>query len=373
MIFSDYDMEGQVLTLGELLSAFRESVEDNFPGKLWVKAEIGSVKARTGSHCYLELLQTDGEAMVAKVRAVIWAAQYRIIGPYFEEVAGSPLAEGMEILVQARVNFSELYGLSLVIDDIDPEFTLGAKEDQRQKTLKRLSDEGMMDLQKELAVPRLPYRIAVVSAPDAAGYRDFMKHLTENQYGFVFCTELFPALMQGAGSAASVAAALGEIAASGVTYDLVAIMRGGGAKLDLACFDEYEMARAIALCPLPVVTGIGHDQDYHIADMVACQWVKTPTALADFLIDAYCREDEAIAYFGTRLKLAFRNKIALMESQLALLENRIRSADPRNVLSRGYTLTLDSAGVVRKSASCFRPGDTITILFPDGKLNCTVK
>lgn len=365
-------MEEQVYGLYELLAGVKDAVTSCLPELYWVKAEISSVKARQGGHCYLELSQTDGVEMCAKVRAVIWASQYRVLGRYFEDVTGSPLSEGMEVLVRVRVNFSELYGLSLVIEDINPEFTLGAHEDQRRKTLKRLEDEGLVDLQKELALPALPYRIAVISAPDAAGYRDFMRQLHENAYGFVFHTDLFPATMQGTQAPESIAQALKDVADSPEPYDVVMVLRGGGANLDLACFDEYVMARAIALCPVPVLTAIGHDQDSHIADLVACHAVKTPTALADWVLDLYCAEDESIAYFVTRLRLAFVSKIALMESKVSQLETRILSADPRNILKRGYTLTLDAAGVVRKKASDFRPGDSVTVLFPDGKLNCKV-
>lgn len=366
-------IEDGILSLRDLLYGIGGTLGESFPEKYWVKAEISGIKARPGGHCYLELSQTEGGELVAKIRAMIWSAQYRVISHMFEDVTGSPLSEGMNVLVRVSVNFNEVYGLSLVVDDIDPEFTLGEREDRRRKTIRRLEEEGLMDLQKELAVPELPWRIAVVSAPDAAGYRDFRKHLDGNPYGFSFRVDLFPAVVQGVSAPASVADALELVAASSEPYDVVMIMRGGGAKLDMACFDEYDMAKAIAQCPVPVITGIGHDQDCHIADMAACEHLKTPTALADWLIDIYCREDEALAAFGRRLSLAFTNRLALMESSLTLLENRILSADPRNILRRGYTLTLDASGVVRKSAADFRSGDTMTVLFPDGKIECIVK
>jgi len=365
-------MERDFLDLLELQSQVRECLGESFPERVWLKAEISSLKARQGSHCYIDLCQADRSGVVAKARAVVWASTWRQIQPYFKEVTGSDLAEGMEVLMEVQVTYSELYGFSLVITDIDPEYTLGAKEDARQKTIDRLVAEELMDMQKELALPALPYRIAVISAQDAAGYRDFMRHLHENEYGFVFHTELFPAAMQGVDAPASVAQALEAAAAASPAFDVVMIMRGGGAKLDLACFDEYEMAAAIARCPIPVLTAIGHDQDYHVADMVANTFVKTPTALADWLLDIYCEEDEAIAYFGTRLRLAFQNKISLMEAKVENLAVRIKAADPRNILSRGYTLTVGADGKVIRKASEMKAGEVLRVMFPDGVVETVV-
>jgi len=365
-------MERELLDLFELQSQVKDVLEGSFPSGVWVKAEISSLKARQGSHCYMELSQSDESGLVAKVRAVAWAGVWRTLSPYFESVTGSPLAEGMQVLFEVKVTYSELYGFSLVVTDVDPEFTLGAKEDLRQKTIERLQAEGLMDMQKELALPTLPYRIAVISAADAAGYRDFMRHLHENEYGFVFHTDLFPAAMQGPTAGESVADALAAVAQVAPQYDLVLLLRGGGGKLDLACFDDYVMAAAIARCPLPVATGIGHDQDYHVADMVANTFVKTPTALADWLLDIYCEEDEAILAFGTRLRLAFVNKVALMQARVDNLATRIKSADPRNILSRGYTLTLDADGKVVKSASALKEGTRMRIMFPDGVVEADI-
>ena len=231
-------MEKDIVDLYELQTRLKEGVERTFPEKVWLKAEISAVKARPGGHCYLELSQSGDGGLVAKAQAIIWSSKYRILSPFFESVAGSPISEGMLVLVRVQVNFSQLYGLSLIIDDIDPSWSLGEKEKERLRTIARLKEEGLMELQKELALPSLPYRLAVVSAPDAAGYRDFMRHLHENDYGFVFSTELFPALMQGAGAAVSMSEAIDAAEASGEKFDALLILRGGGAKLDLACYDE---------------------------------------------------------------------------------------------------------------------------------------
>lgn len=320
----------------------------------------------------MELSQSDASGLVAKASAIIWASKYRFIAPYFESVTGSPLSVGMVILVEVQVNYSQLYGMSLIVNDIDPEYSVGVKELERQRTIERLGKEGLLELQKELVLPVLPYSFAVISAEDAAGYRDFMRHLHENPYGFQMETDLFPALMQGAGCPASVIEALDAVMESGKDYDAVLILRGGGAKLDLACFDDYEMAAVIAQYPKPVLTAVGHDQDFHVCDMVAYEYLKTPTALADYIIGMYEDEDARLISFASRMKLAFSGRIAVMESALQVLQARILSADPRRIIERGYALIVDGEGVVLKGASGRRPGDKVSVMFADGSLECTV-
>ena len=366
-------MDEKYIDLYELQTRLKHGVESVFPGKVWLKAEISALKARPAGHCYMELSQSSESGMVAKAQAVVWSSRYRFLAPYFKSVTGADLSEGMDVLVRVTVNFSQLYGLSLVIDDIDPDFTLGEKERLRRMTIERLGKEGLMDLQKELALPVLPYRLAVISAPDAAGYRDFIRHLADNPYGFVFSPELFPAAMQGAEAPASIIDALGRILSSDGHFDLVLIMRGGGARLDLACFDDYDLAAAIATCPLPVCTALGHDQDFHVCDMVANRHLKTPTAMADELIGCYADEDARLLSFASRLKLAFMNKLNMMENRLQVLQTRIRSADPRNILQRGYVLAVDAAGVPFRQASDRKAGDIVSLMFRDGVLECEVK
>ena len=364
-------MDKEFVTLYELQTMLREGIEGLFPSKVWVRAEIGALKARPGGHCYMELSQNDESGLSAKVQAVVWSSRYRFLSAYFESVTGSPLAAGMSVLVQVQVTYSQLYGLSLSVNDIDPEYTLGDRERARRETVARLEAEGLMDMQKSLALPALPRRFAVISASDAAGYRDFMRHLHENPYGFAFETVLFPALMQGAGCPESVASALEAAAASG-GFDMALILRGGGSGLDLSCYDDYVMCAGIARCPLPVFTAVGHDQDYHVCDMAAFSYLKTPTALADEIVGWYADEDARIEAFRARLRLAFSSKIGLMESRLALLESRIKGADPRNVISRGYALAVDGNGTVVKGVSGRRPGDAVSLMFADGTLECTV-
>ena len=387
-------MEKDFIDLYELQNRLKKGIESLFPNRVWVRAEVSAVKARSGGHCYMELSQSDEKGLVAKSSAIIWSSKYRFIAPYFESVTGSPLKEGLVILVQVQVNYSELYGMSLIIDDINPEFSLGVKEQERQMTIERLQKEGLMGLQKELQLPALPYRLAVISAADAAGYRDFMRHLEENPYGFAVEPVLFPALMQGADCPASIISALACIADGGENWDAVLILRGGGAKLDLACYDDYALAATIAQYPLPVLTAIGHDQDYHVCDMVAHEYLKTPTALADYILDIYQEEDERISSFETRIRLAISNrmyreetrleslssrikgafalKIAAMESAVQVLQTRIEAADPRKILQRGYALALDAQGRVLKGADGRSPGDKVSVMFADGTLDCTV-
>ena len=365
-------MERNVIDLYTLQTQLKEGLEEMFPTRIWVKAEISAVKSRPGGHCYMELSQSDESGLVAKTTAIIWSSKFRIISPYFQSVTGIPLQEGINVLVQVQVNYSQLYGFSLIVNDIDPEYTVGDKERERQETIAKLKAEGLLDRQQSLQLPYLPYRLAVISAPDAAGYRDFMRHLHENEYGFVFHTELFEAVMQGTSAPSSIVDALERVSLAKPSYDAVLILRGGGAKLDLACFDNYDVAAAIAKCGIPVLTAVGHDQDYHICDMVAWKYVKTPTALADVFIDIYSDEDQVIASYGTRLKLAFLNKISAMSSRIDLLESRILGADPRKILARGYVLVLDEKGVVMKVTDGRHPGDKISVMFADGTLGCTI-
>lgn len=387
-------MEKEFIDLLELQTRLKKGVELLFPNRLWIKAEVSAVKARSGGHCYLELSQSDESGLVAKVNAIIWSSKYRFIAPYFESVTGSSLQEGMVVLVEVQVNFSQLYGLSLIINDIDPEFSLGVKELERQQTIERLQKEGLMELQKELALPVLPYSFAVISASDAAGYRDFVRHLDENPYGFKVSLQLYPALMQGSECPESIISALDAIMDSGKEYDAVLILRGGGSKLDLACFDDYQLAAVIAQYPLPVLTAIGHDQDFHVCDMVAHGYVKTPTALADFILSIYEDEDERLLSCENRIRLAVSNrilreetlieslaarikgafalKIAALESRLQVLQARIEAADPRRILERGYALATDADGMVLKGVKGRKAGDRVSMMFADGTLECTV-
>lgn len=365
-------MEKNVIDLFTLQTEVRQSLESSFPARVWVRAEVSAVKVRGGGHCYLELSQSDESGLVAKASAIIWASRFRVLGPYFESVAGSPLQPGITVLLRVQVNYSQLYGFSLIVDDIDASCTLGEKEKERLATIERLKKEGLLDRQKSLEMTALPYRLAVVSAPDAAGYRDFERHLKGNAYGFVLETVLYEAVMQGASAPESISDALKAAASAEKPFDAVLVLRGGGSNLDLSCFDDYRLASAIATCPVPILTAVGHDQDFHICDMVAWRYVKTPTALADTFIEIYADEDQYISSFAGRLKTAFLNKISLMGSRVDVLESRIAGADPRRILSRGYALVVDDGGVVMKNAAGHSAGDNVKVMFADGTLDCRV-
>ncbi|MBO4595734.1 MAG: exodeoxyribonuclease VII large subunit [Bacteroidales bacterium] len=429
--------ESSDISLLELQEIIRDGVENAVPEKLWVRAEIASVQAKPNGHCYLELCQSEDGRVVAKARAVIWRGVYALVRAAFREATGSDLAAGMQILARVQASYSELYGLTLVIDDLEPQFTLGAAELEKRKTIELLEKEGYMEMQKRLDFPPLPFSLAVISSRTAAGFGDFCRHLDSNPYGFKFKVELFEAAMQGEDAAASICEAIsdatgrfapancatlvptpkiGEFSGAPVIrggnvvgssdsetfvgakpaggYDAILILRGGGSPLDLVCFDDYTLAVAIATCPIPVLTAIGHDRDYHVADMVAYDYVKTPTALADYFIDAVAAEDEKLSAAASRLRLAASGRIAAEKSKVDrmaaalksavaarlaaassavdLLESRIHSADPRRVLERGFALVTDSAGRVIRSASQATPGDTLRLVFADGSVAAKV-
>lgn len=365
-------MEKEWIDLFTLQEHVRGGIEELFPGKLWVKAEIAAISVKSNGHCYLELSQNGDRGVIAKARAVIWKSKYYALSAYFREATGTNLQAGMSVLLRVQVSYSELYALTLTVDDIDAEVTLGAAELEKQRTIEQLRADGMLDAQQRLELPLLPYRLAVISASTAAGYGDFCNHLHGNDYGFAFHTDLFEAAMQGAQAPESIVDALEAIQTAQEPYDAILILRGGGSSLDLACFDDYGLCLSIAQCSIPVLTAIGHDRDHHVADMVAHTFVKTPTALADIFIDCYAAEDERIASYATGLRLAFTSKLSQMESRLELLHARIHAADPRTILSRGYTLATDASGVVLKNADSVREGDNVNIMFKDCVLSCTV-
>lgn len=366
-------MMTDAIDLLTLQRELRDGLEELFPEGAWVRAEIASIQVRTNGHCYLELCQSTEKGLVAKAKAIIWRNNYLLLSRFFREAAGSELRPGITILVHAEVSYSELYGLSLVIDDLDPAVTLGEAELKRRETISRLEAEGLIDRQHGLQMAALPYRLAVISARDAAGYGDFRRHLEENDFGFVFDVTLFEATMQGAQAPESISDALAAVEASSEPYDAALILRGGGSSLDLACFDDYGLCFAIANCAVPVFTAVGHDRDSHVADLVAYEAVKTPTALADLFIDAFAAEDERITSYSSRLRLAFQSKLSAMASGLELLRSRIHSADPRRILERGYSLVTGEDGVVRKAAAGMKAGDVLKIYFADGEVTVKVQ
>ncbi|MCL2562204.1 MAG: exodeoxyribonuclease VII large subunit [Rikenellaceae bacterium] len=275
--------ERKHITLVELQTALKRKLEEAVPLPFWVTAEVSELNVNSSGHCYLELVEKGGGKLPkARVAAVVWRSTWGALRPYFASATGSELGAGMSILVRATVSYHELYGLSLVISDIDPTYTLGDMERQRQQTVQRLQDEGVFDMNREVGLPDVMQRVAVVSSPNAAGYQDFMNELAASSYRFE--TELFEAVMQGAGAEDSLIAALERIAARAEEFDVTVIVRGGGSQSDLAAFDSYRLASHVAQFPLSVATGIGHDKDQSVADLVARISFKTPTAVATWLV-----------------------------------------------------------------------------------------
>ena len=422
----------EYLDLLELQLRIRESIQDAFPGRYWVKAEISSWSPRANGHCYLGLSQSRGGKVVAEARAMIWKWKYPQLKAFFKEQTGEDLRAGITVLVQVQVSFSELYGVALYVEDVDPAFTLGERALERKRALEKLEREGYLDLQKELALPELPRRLAVITSLTAAGYQDFRRHLLEAPEGYAFRLDLYEALMQGEQAPASIIAALLE--AADKDYDALLILRGGGSELDLACFDDFQLAVAVATCPVPVITAIGHDKDLHIADLVAHASVKTPTALADLFLDALRAQDALLDRLAQRIggatqrllareelrlkgadaavQRAIRARIGALEmllqrsvgriskglahkwaevarlkdqavhrlqfaaqarvsqavSQLALKEALINASDPRNILSLGYVLVTGKDNKVLKTVGNVHIGDRIGVRFTDGSL-----
>lgn len=359
----------------------------------WVKVEIDSVSS-SGGHYYLGLVQKSAKGTeLAKARAIIWRSHADLVA-YFKEATGKPLQAGMELLMFVSVNYDSRFGMSLIVKDIDADFTVGQREQQRLAAIKKLQDEGLIDRQKGLEMPLLPGRIAVISSSGAAGYGDFVNQLGGNAYGFTFDLTLFDSVMQGDSSPASVCESLAAICEEEGSYDLVVIMRGGGAQSDMFCFDDYNMCREIALCPIPVITAIGHDRDFHIADMVAAEYLKTPTALAAYLVDWVAGVEMQWQDSVDRIRFALSSRIGALEQEtercisnirfalnasmdrmdnsLALLENRISQADPRSILSQGYVLACDSEGNILKNAAAASEGDSFTLRFKDGRWECEI-
>lgn len=405
------------LSLLELNALVRRSLEQCLPDEYWLQAELSDVRSNASGHCYLEFVQKDprGNNLIAKARGTVWANVYRLLKPYFEEATGQLFTSGIKVLVKVTVGFHELYGYSLTVQDIDPTYTLGDMARRRREILMQLEEEGVLTLNKELDLPLLPQRIAVISSATAAGYGDFSHQLQHNARGFFFYTELFPALMQGNQVEESVLAALDEVLARIKEFDAVVIIRGGGATSDLSGFDTYLLAAACAQFPLPIITGIGHERDDTVIDSVAHTRVKTPTAAAELLISRmeeasdrledltdrlyagalYRLEQERkrlTAYTaripsqaihrlsGARMRLQAAKTgllhgagslLARRRHRLELLQNHVADASPDKLLKRGYSLTLKGGKAVRDAAS-LHEGDELLTRFHKGKVTSIV-
>ena len=406
------------ISLLELNSLVKRSISQCLPGEYWVQAELSDVRTNASGHCYLEFIQKEskGNKLLAKARGTIWANIFGMLKPYFEESTGQLFVSGINVLVKVTVDFHELFGYSLVVYDIDPSYTVGDMALRRREILRQLEEEGVLTLNKELRLAMLPQRVAVVSSLTAAGYGDFNHQLQYNSRGYYFYTELFPAVMQGNQVEGSILAALDSILSRQNEFDVVVIIRGGGATSDLSGFDTYLLAAACAQFPLPIITGIGHERDDTVLDSVAHTRVKTPTAAAEFLIS---RMDKAAAQLITlkdklnesirfrilqerkivesltaripslvtrrlsdtrynlltterRLHQAVQSLLTAKKHRLDMLRQRIKDVSPEQILKRGYSITLLDGKVVT-NPSQVQSGDVITIRLAEGEISSTVK
>ena len=403
-------------SLLELNRLVRATIEDTLCEQYWLEAEIGQIGENNG-HCYLEFIQkVEGHnTPVARAKAKCWRNVWGSVRPYFEHTTGQTLTLGMKVLVLVHPDFHEAFGFSWIVDDIDPRFTLGDMARRRQEIIRQLKAEGVFDLNRELPLPLFTQRIAVISSSTAAGYGDFCRQLEENKRGFRFSVTLYESLMQGEGVERSIISALDKINAHIDDYDCVVIIRGGGATSDMSGFDSLLLAENVANFPLPVITGIGHDRDECILDMVSHTRVKTPTAAAAFLIDRLeqvarriddaadritsyvqhrmeiekmrlSRAAERIPILFSLVKSKQENKMETLNQRIAsavqrlidrrrhtldILEQRTKSLDPTLLLQRGYTITLVNGHALR-SPSAVKPGDIIVPRLADGTVKSTV-
>lgn len=404
-------MMSEKLTLTDLQLLIRDSLYIALPEMYWVIAEISEIKENSSGHCYLELIEKhpDENNVRAKIKAIIWSNRYRFIKSLFENITGESIKEGLKVLVKAKIEYHEIYGLSLVITDIDPAFTVGELAMKRQQIIHRLEQEGVITMNKEIDFPYAPQRIAVISSKNAAGYTDFIKQLKGNSFGYTFYTALFDSAMQGSDLENDIINALNKIADNSEQFDLVVIIRGGGSQADLSWFDNYNIAYHITQFPLPVITGIGHDKDMSVTDLVAYKSLKTPTASAEFIIGCLSDAENHIYEMWQRIReisvqytsgaglvltnhaarltaaaksysqtkmysiesllTSLKNKTLnytnLMNSKLNVLEVSLNILNPDNVLKRGYTITSHNGKIIKSKADLME-GDVIDTRFSDG-------
>lgn len=380
-------------SLKELCDWIQEIVENDLPNCYWVCAEIASMSVR--GHCYMELVEkAEDGILAAKVRATCWSNVYHLLSAYFQQETGQVLHIGLQVMLEVSVEFHAVYGLSLNVWNIDPTYTLGDLAKQRQATIQQLTEDGVMDLQKALQIPSLPRRVAVISSADAAGYGDFCDQLKHNRFGFKFHVQLYPAVVQGDTAARSVVQALNSIVALEEEWDVVVIIRGGGASTDMSCFDDYNLASHCAQFPLPIIAGIGHTRDVSVVDMVVHTSVKTPTAAAEWLIERVAEQVDRVGGLMLRLQRATQNAVSREKNRLLLYEQQIFNAvrgktvrergkldlwmktielhSPERIFKMGYSLTMVNGKLVR-SQSEVNESDVLETHLHDGVIKSVVK
>ncbi|GHU62095.1 exodeoxyribonuclease 7 large subunit [Bacteroidia bacterium] len=402
----------EFLSLSQLNTLIGEVLQDSFPETYWMMAETSDVRINN-RHCYLEFIEKNPRtnAIVAKAKAYIWANTFELLKTYFEQKTGRAFSAGIQILVKVSIEFHPVYGYGLSVLDIDPSYTLGNMQLQRQAILRQLEEEGILNLNRELEMSLLPQRVAVISSATAAGYEDFLCHLLDNKFGFVFYPNLFQSVMQNNQAESSIIASLDKIYQYRDLFDVVVIIRGGGATSDLASFDSYQLAANCAQFPLPIITGIGHERDDTVLDLIAHHRAKTPTAVADFLIGKMeeaasdlvdCRikiveDTQHILETGSKnlqtlisripvmienlienkktrlqiVQLKLQNTAQLMltgkESKLKEKESFFKLSSPEYILAKGYSITLKNGKAV-KSPDELEAGEIIEIVLYEGKI-----
>lgn len=408
----------QSLSLYELNAMVRSFIEGGAEDAYWVHGELLEGRAGYGGHFYGELVEKNEltGAIVAKARITIWARVYNMLALRFQAETGQSLRAGIKVLLRVKVTFSELYGYALNVIDIDGTYTLGDQARRRQEILNQLEKDGIINDNKDLPMPTLLKRIAVVSSATAAGYGDFCRQLLENEWGLAFRVQLFPAVMQGQHVPESISAALMQIADEADRWDAVVIIRGGGATSDLSDYDSYPLATCVAQHPLPIIIGVGHDRDETVLDHVAHTSVKTPTAAAAFILEHQLEQLSHLQDLQQRIPLAASSKMQRGEQRLELLRQRIPasamlmiqrerqridrffmllplatkglmerekyridllsqrldSMNPELLLRRGYSITM-SGGRIVTNASSLHPGDEIVTRFGDGDVVSEVR
>ena len=406
------------ITLSELTEQIQQTIRAGFDTPVWIRAEVSELRENPGGHCYLELIEkdTDSDTLLAKSKATCWASTYRMLKPYFESATGQTLRAGLKVLVAVTVEFHSVYGFSLNIRDIDPTFTMGEMAARRMQIIRQLEADGVVDMNKQLPMPAVVQRLAIISSATAAGYGDFSDQLKNNPSHFVFYTRLFPAIMQGDQAEGSIIKVLETIYEHAELFDVVVIIRGGGATTDLACFDSYDLALNCAQFPLPILAGIGHQRDVSILDMVAYASLKTPTAVAEYLnSNLQEAEDQALNIFAdirdviknkidtdnrridqtklrikqtlrswvvqkthllerqkSRLQSNVRMQLLKQNNRLVVLEKSIDTYSPVFLLRHGYTITTLHGKRVT-SAGQVKAGDKIHTYVHDGEFGSNVE
>ncbi len=362
---------GEKITLTELQLLIRDSLYLALPDMYWVTAEISEIKENYAGHCYLELIEKnqDEKNISARVKAIIWNKRYSFLRSWFENITGESLRPGIRILVKVKVEYHEIYGLSLTISDIDPAFTIGELAVKRQLIIRRLQEEGVFTMNSELEFPLLPQRVAVISSKNAAGYADFINHLRGNSSGYAFYTALIETAMQGTDTEQGVIRALDFAAMRADLFDVVVIIRGGGSQTDLSWFDNYNIAYHITQFPLPVLTGIGHEKDLSVTDMVAYKALKTPTAVADFLADSMNNTELILNELSSGIienstRIIEDNKSRLETAKIKLIPvARLMISGIREMLS-GKMIDMISVGKEFIVRAGLRPANQLSRLLP---------